>query len=295
MTADALELAKDSHKAWSQTNWVGDLTLEFDLDVTTKAGEVRIDLVKAGVTNRCVIDLDDETVTLWRGDERIAGPLPAGDLSKGRRAISFANIDDRLTLKIDGRRPCGEGVSYVPGEAICPTAEDLQPVGVATRGAEVSVGGLVIKRDIYYTRTPSQADLSHFDDRLQSYAFDPVATFDWLADPSRFSEFADIAPKDYEIRPGHYMMLGDNSPWSRDGRDWNRDDQKVPGSPSKGWDDSGRETWEVPEMLLIGKAFCVYWPHLTPFGPKIKVGSHPRLRDVRIPARPSLERMRWIR
>ena len=85
-------------------------------------------------------------------------------------------------------------------------------------------------------------------------------------------------------------MLGDNSPWSRDGRAWGRSDQIDPDDPGRGWDDSGRESWEVPESLIIGKAFCVYWPHLKPVWPMIRVGP-----DFRFPVRPYLERIRWIR
>jgi len=60
--------------------------------------------------------------------------------------------------------------------------------------------------------------------------------------------------------------------------------------PDSGWDDSGRECWEVPESLIIGKAFCVYWPHLKPAWPEFRLGP-----DQRFPVRPYFERIRWIR
>jgi signal peptidase I len=85
-------------------------------------------------------------------------------------------------------------------------------------------------------------------------------------------------------------MLGDNSPWSRDGRAWTRRDQRTGDDPDGGWDETGRESWEVPESLIIGKAFCVYWPHLKPVWPEIRLGV-----DMRLPARPYFERIRWIR
>ena len=86
------------------------------------------------------------------------------------------------------------------------------------------------------------------------------------------------------------MMLGDNSPWSRDGRAWGDSDQLDPDLPGEGWDNSGRQAWEVPEGLLIGKAFCVYWPHPKPVWPGLRFTT-----DTRLPIRPSVERMRWIR
>ena len=130
-------------------------------------------------------------------------------------------------------------------------------------------------------------DSLELDDPLPA---DPVAVFDWLANPRLFAAFGKLGPRDFPIASGRYMMMGDNSPWSRDGRDWRRTDQVEPGRPGRGWDDSGRESWEVPEALLIGKAFCVYWPHLTPVWPEFRLG-----RDVRLPARPTFEQMRWVR
>ena len=114
--------------------------------------------------------------------------------------------------------------------------------------------------------------------------------FDLLSDPARFPRLTRYPPRDYPIGPGRYLMLGDNSPWSRDGRAWGRADQIDPDLPGQGWDDSGRASWEVPEALLIGKAFCVYWPHPKPVWPRLRFGA-----DTRLPILPYIERMRWIR
>jgi hypothetical protein len=77
-------------------------------------------------------------------------------------------------------------------------------------------------------------------------------------------------------------MMGDNSPRSKDGRGWHAGERI--------WDTSDRADWEVPESLLIGKAFFIYWPHGQPFGPDIRL-----TRDIRLPFRPYFERMKWIR
>jgi signal peptidase I len=276
-------------KPWRQAHWVGDLTLSGTLEVTKPAGLLRVELVKAGVTNRCEVDLATDRASLYHGETLVAGPVPAGLGRPGRHAFRFANVDDRLTLRVDGALPFGEGVSFDPGDAITPDAADLDPVGIASNGAAVAVSDLVLTRDIYYTLQPGRADYDslELEDPLPS---DPVAIFDWLADPNKFAAFGKLGPRDYPIAPRRYMMLGDNSPWSRDGRDWRRIDQVDPAHPGQGWDDSGRETWEVPEALLVGKAFCVYWPHLKPFWPALRFS-----RDVRLPARPNLESMRWVR
>ncbi len=146
---------------------------------------------------------------------------------------------------------------------------------------------LVLRRDIYYTLEPTESDYSNLDGstRIRSSAL-----LDLLSDPVRFPGLVRYPARDYSIGPKHYLMLGDNSPWSRDGRAWGRSDQIDPEIPGHGWDISGRASWEVPEALLIGKAFCVYWPHPKPVWPKLPLGP-----DIRLPSRPYLERMRWIR
>jgi signal peptidase I len=78
------------------------------------------------------------------------------------------------------------------------------------------------------------------------------------------------------------MMMGDNSPRSWDGRRWTQQDRE--------WDSSERNGWEVPEALLIGKAFFVYWPHGKPIWPDIALN-----KNLRVPFRPNVERMQWIR
>jgi signal peptidase I len=282
-------------KPWRQPHWVGDLTLSFTLDLPADArtGRFRVELVKAGISNRCEFDLAADTVALWHGDQAPAPAAPAGlsggGSSRRRHTIRFANVDDRLTLWVDDRLPFGEGVSFDPGDAIAPTAADLDPVGIASKGVSIEVSDLKLTRDIYYTLQPGRADYDSLDltDPLPN---DPVGIFDWLADPNRFAAFGKLGPRDFPVGAGRYMMFGDNSPWSRDGRDWRRVDQIDLERPGVGWDSSGRESWEVPESLLVGKAFCVYWPHLKPFWPNLRFG-----RDLRLPARPNFENMRWVR
>lgn len=279
-------------KAWSQPHWVGDLTIAASVQVESRAGKLRLELVKAGITERCEIDLSLGIASLFHGESRLGDPTPVAITPGRTHEIRFANVDDRLSLQVDGRAVFGDGVSYfdhVINPTIVPTEADLDPVRIAIQGTSATVSRLRLSRDIYYTLDPARADF-RMNDLDGPYLDDPVALFDWLSDPRHFSDFAKVKPKDYPIRPGYYMMLGDNSPWSRDGRAWNRTDQRNPYDPSEGWDDSGRESWEVPESLLIGKAFSVYWPHMKPFWPAIRVQ-----RDIRLPARPNLEEMRWIR
>lgn len=279
-----------------EPHWVGDLTVSFRLQVEAPTGQVRIDLIEGGVRNRCEIDLATGLATLSHGGRPLGEPKPSGVRGTGTFDVVFANVDDRLTLWVDGRTPFGEGMAYndSPAAHSIPTAADLDPVGIGVRGTPAQVSGLVLKRDIYYTLKPGEADYGGLWPLLPNQATDPAGQvaeiFDLLADASRFSRITDLQPSDFSIGPGRYMMMGDNSPRSKDSRGWYRRDQINPDSPDSGWDPNPRQSWEVPERLLIGKAFFVYWPHAKPFGPDISLN-----RDIRVPFRPYLERMKWIR
>lgn len=281
-----------------ETHWVSDLSIEFDLEVESLRGQLIIELIEAGVSNRCTIDLAEGQATLTRDDTVIGEPEPCGIDATGHYRLTFANIDDRLTLWVNGRTPFGEGVAYDVdrSEPLVPTTADLAPVGIGVESADVRVSGLVLHRDIYYTLEPNSSDLEGFG-MLRGQN-----EFRWLqramSDPAQFPELARLdAPRTFAIRPGRYMMMGDNSPRSKDSRAWSRleaegvyyDDaaQRWDIGP---WSTLDRAPHEVPEELIVGKAFFVYWPHGRPFGPDIRVS-----RDFRIPFRPYFERMQWIR
>ncbi len=288
LSAADRSVARFASRAWFQPHWVGDLSLSLRLVVHKLEGQIRLELYKGGKSNRCEIDLATARASLYHDHRALARDVPTPITRPGTYELVLANVDDRLTLWVDGEVPFGEGRGYesaprVPG----PTAGDLQPVRIRARNAQIQVGKLVLKRDIYYTLDPAEADYANLVSPAFVSAFE---LYEILSDPSRFSLLSHRPPKEYPIRPGHYLMLGDNSPWSRDGRAWGRSDQsgrEISGSPG---DDSARASWEVPESLLVGKAFCVYWPHPKPVWPEVQVGT-----DIRVPFLPDVERMRLIR
>jgi signal peptidase I len=278
-------------RAWQQPHWVGDLTVRFQVETRERKGKLRVELIKAGVVNRAEIDLETGQAMLFHNGQPVSTAKQTG-LGPGTHALMFANVDDRLTLRVDDRLSFGEGVNLEipPGEPIAPTEADLAPVAVAIQGTSAAVSGLVLYRDIYYTLSPGDSDYKTLD-RDNPLPTDPVAFFDWLAEPKNLARLDQLRSAEFPIERGRYMMLGDNSTASRDGRGWQRTDQIPPGgSDEEGWDRSGRETWEVPEALLIGKAFCVYWPHMKPVWPAIAVS-----KNVRLPAIPNFWEIRWIR
>jgi signal peptidase I len=281
-----------------EPHWVGDLAIEFDLQVESGRGQVFVELIEAGSSYRCTIDLAEGQATLTRDGSILGTPQACGIDGPGRHRVVFANVDDRLTLWVDGRTPFGEGVSYDQDhdEPREPTIADLSPIGIGSSFAQVRVSDLVVRRDIYYTLRPNASDLEEFG-MLRSWD-----EYRWLvqamSDPSRFPELARLdEPRTFKIRPGRYMMMGDNSPRSKDSRAWDRSEQQgvyeddVQRRWQIGpWSEFDRAAHEVPEELIVGKAFFVYWPHGKPFGPDIRVS-----RDFRIPFRPYFERMQWIR
>jgi len=269
----------DQEGAWLQPHWVGDLTLGATVEPRSSSGRIRFELIRAGIAYRCEIDLATGDAELFRGSEPL-GREATRLRGSGSHRVEFANVDGRLTLWIDGQPIWPLGMDYEQDDEIpVPTEADLAPAAIAVRDGSVTVKDLVLKRDIYYTQDPGRIDyLPVWEDR---YPRNPVELFDFLSDSSRFYQLAKVRSRDYELQADRYLMLGDNSPRSKDSRGWGRSDLA--------WDPT-RRPWEVPRNLLTGKAFFIYWPHGVPFGPGIRIW-----RDTQIPFRPYFERMKWIR
>jgi len=283
-SVDAIDDILRDQDAWMQPHWVGDLTLELNLEVVSLApgASVRFELIKAGVAQRCTIDPASGAGIVTRGDVEL-GRLETPIKGPGRYQVQFANVDDRVSLVVNGRPVGGDGFEFERKESIpIPTDADLAPAAIAVRNAFVVASDLVLKRDIYYTQSPGRLDYGMvWEDR------DPrteTELFDFLSDSSRFPGLANVRSSEYEIGLDRFFMMGDNSPSSKDSRGW--------GSGDIAWGVTDRKPWEVPRELLTGKAFYVYWPHGYPVGPDIRVPYFP---DNRLIFRPYLERMKWIR
>jgi signal peptidase I len=273
----------DTEGAWLQPHWVGDLSLTANVDVTSPKGELSLELIKAGIPHRCIINLETGAARLTRGDQTLLECM-SPMRGPGRYKLEFANIDERMTLLVNDRSVWESGKEYDPGEEVpVPTAADLSPAGIAVRNGTVTVSDLVLKRDIYYTQYPGRDDYGPVWDDHRPRT--PVELFDFLSDPAQFANLAKVRSHDYELGEDRFMMMGDNSPRSKDSRGWDSSDLA--------WDPSNRQPWEVPRNLLTGKAFYVYWPHGVPFGPDLRILKLNR--DTRLLFRPYLERMRWIR
>ena len=244
----------------TKLHWVGDLAIEFDLENRGAGGEINLDLVEAGVAHRCRIDLatGEATLHIPLGTAEGIPRARTGIRGRGRWRLLFANVDDELSLFVDGRpvgfdRPTrydrGDArgtASTTPQEPGVSQPGDLAPVGLAVRGGSVLVERLRVLRDVYY-----------------------VNASDLAAGAGR-----QAAISGYPLEADQFFMLGDNSSASMDSRLW-------------------RRAHHVDRGLLIGKAVAILWPHAIPakWAISVPLGKS----DVRLPFWPNFARMKFIR
>lgn len=262
--------------------WVGDLTLHCSVEVLSAEGEWLMELVEGARRYRFRCDLKTGRAELFFLDETLSKTERQGGVEfdvglnkPGTYAVSFANVDNRLCLWIDGE--LRQTVEFEPGSAkfpepglTGPLASDLSPAAVAGRGAKLRISQLRIERDIYYRYAtpanpeeyrPMHNDPHWFRELLQnpdslSQAYEHARSEhhrDLERERERLREGPAPAPRyPFQLRDldddahDEFLVLGDNSPRSNDSRLWSQ-------SPF------------VERRLLIGKAFWIYWPHGIPF------------------------------
>jgi len=240
---------------------VGDLAVETTLESRSTTGRVALDLVEAGRRHRLEIDLGDGTAQLWVPDAADAATAVTPLRGRGTWRILFANVDDELSLFIDGRRVSFEGPTtwsrpmptaapVVVTDGAGPgsrTASDLAPAGVQVKAGDVRLEGLRVLRDVYYIGA---------------------------VDVERDGRVIEEDVLGFPLETDQYFMLGDNSAASKDSRLW------LAGH-------------HVDRRLLIGRALVVFWPHAVPASWAVPV----RFRgwDLRLPSWPNFGRMRFVR
>jgi len=249
-------------------HWVGDLAVEIELENRGAGGRIELELVEAGQAHRCTLDLSDGSATLAPAGD-FGPPVRGRSVVRGRGSwrLLFANVDDELSLFVDGRRiacdgpatwqrPLEEASAAQPvaagGEPGDGSRGDLSPVAVTVAGADVRIARLQVLRDVYYIATGSAAAMAGLEPEEEFLAF-PLAE-------------------------GQYFMLGDNSSASKDSRAW--------GTPT-------RPLHHVDRHLIVGRALAIFWPHAIPASWSVPV----RFRgvEVRLPSWPNFGRMRFVR
>lgn len=250
-------------------HWVGDLAVEFELESRGEAGRLVLDLVEAGIRHTCTLDLatGEALIAGGGGVANVRGTARTPVRGRGRWRVMFANVDDELTLFVDGRRAAtDEPLAWArsvddagaarpvvrdgrPGDA---EPDDLSPVGLTAEAAEITVTDLRVLRDTYYVASGTQAAL------LGREPEEPVVA--------------------YPLEEDQFFMLGDNSSASKDSRAWG-----TPEAPIH----------HVDRRLLTGRALVVFWPHAVPTPWNVKVAERCGW-ELRLPSLPNFGRMRFV-
>jgi signal peptidase I len=224
-------------------HWVGDLIVTCEVKVEKAEGEFLLELSKGVDRFRAIWDLKTGVCRLVRVEDYTPEGKKAGDAGvelkqqatslkgPGTYKVRLANVDDRLTVWVDGKLPFDDGVEYSSahklGASQAPTGKnDLEPASIGVRGASVTVDHLRLDRDTYYTTD------AHSDRGLNG--IDPTNPEGW----KNAEALTNPPSKTLYVQPGHYLCLGDNSPASSDGRTWGL----------------------VPDRLLLGRALVIYYP-----------------------------------
>ena len=243
----------------AQPHPVGDLAVECRLESGAATGTVELDLVEDGRRHRCILDLATGTVRLEAATGLVAtARTPVR--GQGRWQVLFANVDDELSLFVNGRRITADGPTAWVAEMAAPDVaataapepgseepSDLAPVGVTASGADVTLRDLRVLRDIYYIT-----------------AVDVAGNGQIIEEPTL----------EFPLGPDQFLVLGDNSAASKDSRLW-------------------LEGYHVDRKLLVGRALVIFWPHAIPakWGIPVKLGGW----EVRLPCWPNFGRMRFVR
>ncbi len=259
--------------------WVGDLAMSATIDVQSAQadGTVTLELVEGNRKYRCTLDPNAGKATLsyvdgldreQRDDAARVLSEASIDFAVGDSYdIAFANIDNQLWLWIDGDAVAFPTSTYEPfgGQLVqLPGEDDLTPIGVAAANVAATVSHLKVSRDVYYradfidSRTAQRPDNQRAPSKEAETDGNEQRLYDAADDPDVYADlYKSVAPwlkpdggieNRLTLGADEFLMLGDNSPRSLDGRLWGN---------LRG----GVHRHAVPRNALVGKALLIFWPH----------------------------------
>lgn len=274
-------------------NWVGDLCVSGTFHSAAEKGKLKFRMIKGGQEFLCSIDLSDGKATVSvPGFEESLKPATENTPVRGAGTwkIRFANIDEQLRLWVDDNEIdfgdktvydmlCGGDDAPLPRNR-SPKENDLRPISIGVEGADISISGLKVERDIYYIAFTEHSQEVSGCDLIESPFYDEVIEYGMsyrfslneshtakvLSDPREWGPLGKTKLVEFRMEKDEFLMLGDNSAKSQDGRLWTVD--KIP--------------HYVPREAMIGKAIAVYWPHGWP------------IPGTKLPFVPNFKKMRFI-
>jgi signal peptidase I len=189
----------------AETNWVGDLIVECTAQIDALQGELTLELSKGPERFQARFNLQDGSCSLWRlGDAKELAKAEKVITKTGSYALRFANVDNRLTVWVDGNLPFRDpnnrekaGVDFTGANPEAEHRNNYEPASIGVRGgAKLSVSHLQLWRDTYYT-------------------------------PYTDHSSPNTEVRTMYVQPGHYLCLGDNSSESSDSRYWGLVPQRL--------------------------------------------------------------------
>ncbi|MBN8525369.1 MAG: hypothetical protein J0M02_08545 [Planctomycetes bacterium] len=225
------------------TEWNGDLRVGFDL--AALEGSAVLSLVSQapgtpGPERTIDLTLRPDGWSL-AGTGAAAGLLASGPATPVGHRIDLAHVDGQVVVRIDGAEAHRSPVAWVN--------PNLHRPGLRWSGSgSVGLRGVLVERDLHYTTkgflspAPGAADPDTLLSRLGEQGLDPEDRDNVFAGQVRMPRSVrgqllgkpadelsrSEATRAYGTGPdnptrapdGAYLMLGDNSPHSLDGRDW---------------------------------------------------------------------------
>jgi signal peptidase I len=222
------------------TNWASDLIVECSVKSDKADGQFALELSQGPRRFQAHFDVGTGECTLYEigrsGKKKELDRATTSFKGAGTFNLRFANVDDRLTVWVNGSLPFGDGFEFTGLKDLAPTSEnDLKrPVSIGAQGGGFTVRHLKVFRDTYYTCPESGHPASTTD--IEGFSPKEDSSTSW-------SKYKDAPLATYYVQPGHYFCMGDNSPQSSDSRAWGL----------------------VPQRLMLGRAVMVYFP-FTRFG-----------------------------
>lgn len=270
-------------------DWVGDLMVECQLQVSALQGEVTFELVEGTRQYQLVFQLSEKKTrllqngaNLWEANSPISG--------RGKWDIRFANFDDQLAVWVNDRVLHVHPVESQSGNSMGPRTHDLRPARIGARGAEVTVANLKLFRDIYYTQFAGVSDLNwgeypapRVDDQYLRNRRLHLTGIAHAWDDSNYAELAPdraagIAPSNIPDLVWQFLAEADadgnaiisenefnafcREPILRgvyqipDDEFFMLGDNSLRSSDGRDW----QETNFVKRNLLLGRALLLYWP-----------------------------------